>query len=125
MGAADAPDVRDALVDLLALEREGRRRHAPACHHQLTNAVRVRAHDRRGIVGEDPRQRRQVADAVAHRLGQRDDRLLALGLGVEVAHGERLAPPTLPVHLLIQQYRARAPVALDQGVSISTADTKA
>ena len=45
------------------------------------------ADDRRGVVGEDARQHRQVAREVAYGAGEVADRLLAFGDAVKIAHG--------------------------------------
>ena len=50
-------------------------------------AVRLVADDRRGVVREDPGQRRQVAGPVGHGASELADGLLALGDAVQVAHG--------------------------------------
>jgi hypothetical protein len=50
-------------------------------------------HDRRRIVGEDARQRRQVAGGVEHLAHHGAQRLGALGVAVEVAHGRELGAP--------------------------------
>ena len=90
------PDVRDALVDLLALEGEGRRRHTPASLDQLAHAGDAGPDDRRGIVGEDATQKRQVARAIDHRPRSLSDRLLVFGEAVEVAHGGTISPRKFP-----------------------------
>ena len=73
-----------------------RRRHAPARHRELA-AGRGVADDRRRIVREHARQRRQVAGAVHHGARGLEDRLLSLGDRIEVAHGGRLPSGRMPV----------------------------
>ena len=87
VGRFDVADVGDARICLLACDGEGRRRHAPARHRELAHAIPSGADDRRGVVGEDARQHRQVAREVAHGAGEVADGLLAFGDAGEIAHG--------------------------------------
>jgi hypothetical protein len=63
-----------------------RSRHAPTGQHELAYAIRRIANNRGRIVGKDARHRRQIAGPIAHGAGERDDRRLAFGDRVEVAH---------------------------------------
>src|SRR6516165_3763570 len=85
MRRADIANVGDARVCLLALQREQRRRHAPAGHREFSTAVLV-ANDGSLIVRENAWQDRQVTCPVAHGARQLADGLLALGDRVEIAH---------------------------------------
>jgi len=58
------------------------------------HAIWRAANDGRPVIRENSRHGRQVARGVAHGARQRDDRRLALGQTVEIAHGLILATPT-------------------------------
>ena len=92
VGRFDVADVGDARIFFLACDGEGRRRHAPARHGEFARAVHRSADDRRGIVGEDAGQHRQIAREVAHGAGEVADGLLTLGDAVEIAHGRSVSP---------------------------------
>ena len=81
MRALDVADVGDWRAAELR-----RSRHSPARHEKLALPIGPHAHDRRELVGEDRRQKRQVAGAVVRRAEEVADGRLALGHAVEVAH---------------------------------------
>jgi hypothetical protein len=54
-------------------------RHSPAQHALLSLTVRRIEHNRRRVIGEDPRQRRKVARGIASSTDELPDGLLAFG----------------------------------------------
>ena len=84
MRAEDVADICDWLAAILR-----RPRHAPARHDQLAIVVGADAHDRRHLVGEDPREQRQIAGSVVPFAKPIADRGLTLGEAVKVAHERR------------------------------------
>ncbi len=90
--AGSVADVGHALVHLFPLKREGWRRHAPSCPHQLTHAIGARADDRGRVVREGAGQRRHVAGVVPHGACEGADCVLVGRCGVEVAHRVGVSP---------------------------------
>jgi hypothetical protein len=62
-----------------------RRQHPPARRDELATFGSV-AHDRRFVIGKNPRHRRQIANVSVHDAKQRDDGGLVRGNRIEVTH---------------------------------------
>ena len=93
MGRSDIANIGDAGIGALACQKHLWCRHTPARQGQLPAALRPVPDDRRGIVGEDSGHGWQIAGQIdhvlvirAHVVKDMAHGVLALGLGVQIAH---------------------------------------